>query len=412
MQLTSSQSATLETLSAGSGRSLTTRGIASGLQLGEGAILHASVTADIGYDTNVFYSSSSDQSAPILHITPRLELTNSLRDGSTPSGTYYDLVAAVDFLEYLSNNSQITSQDAINPTVAGTATFSPGQEVSLTLNENFTRYRQAPYVAGAEPIVRDDNMASASLGFAPGGGRLRVMLRYSNLIDKYEGSTYDPGSNMGNEGVLDIGWRWLPKTSLYAQIAQGVITYFNPGQGDYSSRPLRTLFGLRGLLTEKLSVNLAAGYDNAFYQGTSSPSGFGHLGALAEVNYTVSLLSRVGVGYHHDFVNSPFLGVYYNMDAVYAAYQQMVAARLFTYLFARFENRRFGPVTEAGAPTTAAAPNRTDDNLILGAAMDYMIGKFLLLGASYSVNLNRTISGPDPLNYTTQVVLGRIGAVY
>ncbi len=428
LQLTSSQSATLESLSTGAGLSLTTRGIASGLQLGEGAILHAAIIADMGYDTNVFYSSSSTAQgapgAPVLNITPRLELTNTMRDGSTPSGTYYDLVAAVDFLEFLSNDSKVTSQNAIDPTASGTAVFSPGQELSLTLNESFTRSRQAPYEEGGAPIVRDDNMASASLALAPGGGRLRLTLRYTNLIDKYEGA-YDPGSNMGNEGVLDIAWRWLPKTSLYVQIAQGAITYFNPGANnfgaqDVSSYPLRTLAGLRGLLTDKLSVNLAAGYNNAFYSsGASSPSGFGHLGGLAEINYTISLLSRVGVGYHHDFVNSPFLGGYYNMDAVYGAYQQMVASRLFTYLYARFEDRRYGPVLETGQPAnvpTSYINDRTDENFILGAALDYMIGKFLLLGASYSLNLNRTVSGADPvsggLNYTTQVVLGRIGAVY
>src|SRR5450631_111258 len=90
MQLTSSSAPSLETLSAGTGRSLTTRGMASGLKLGDEAILHVGVFADIGYDSNVFYSSSQQTSA-VMHIAPRLEITNSARDGSIPSGTYYDL---------------------------------------------------------------------------------------------------------------------------------------------------------------------------------------------------------------------------------------------------------------------------------------------------------------------------------
>jgi hypothetical protein len=105
----------------------------------------------------------------------------------------------------------------------------------------------------------------------------------------------------------------------------------------------RTLLGLRGLLTEKLSVNIAAGYANAFYSSGGSPTGFGNVGVLAEVNYAMSTLTRAGLGYHHDFVNSPFLGQYYNMDAIYGTFQQMVASRVVTYLFGRFENRRFGP---------------------------------------------------------------------
>ena len=399
MQLTSSAPASLETMSAGAGRSLTTRGIASGLKLGDEAILHAGVFADIGYDTNVFYGSNSQEGSGVLHVMPRLEITNAERDGSIPSGTYYDLVGSVDFVRYLSSNSDVANQSAINPSLGGSAEFSSGQALSFSLSETFSRYQQAPYVAGGPPIIRDDNMASASLRFAPGGGRLRVMLRYTNLIDKYEG-TYDTGSNMGNEGVLDIGWRWLPRTTIYAQVAQGAITYFNSGTSSSASFPLRTLLGLRGLLTEKLSVNIAAGYNNAFYSSGGSPTGFGNVGILAEVNYTISTLTRAGLGYHHDFVNSPFLGGYYNMDAIYGTFQQMVASRVVTYLFGRYENRRFGN-------------GRIDNNVMGGVALDYMAGKFLLAGASYSLTLNRTTTGgPDQLDYTKHILLFRLGVMY
>jgi hypothetical protein len=407
MQLTSTASTgpALESLSMGAGRSLTTRGLASGLKVGDGSILHAGLFADLGYDSNVFYTTSgSDTTSPVLHITPRLELTNAERDGSVPGGTYYDLGASIDFRKYLSSNRAVTDQDAINPTIGGTAEFSSGQALSFSLAEAFSRNQQAPYAEGAKPITRDDNMASANLAFAPGGGRLRVTLRYSNLIDKYEGY-YDTGSNMGNEGVLDIGWRWLPKTSLYLKVAQGAIFYFNSAATYRSSYPLRTLLGIRGLLTDKLSVNIAGGYSNAFYSGGDSPSGFGNVGIVTEVNYLMSLLSRAGVGYHHDFVNSPFLGGYYNMDAVYGTYQQMVASRLMTYLYGRFENRRFG----------GDAAGRADNFAMGGVAVDYVIAKIVMLGASYSINLNRTITtGVDgrELNYTKHVLLFRLGAVY
>ena len=400
MQLTSSAPASLETMSSGAGRSLTTRGIASGLKLGDEAILHAGVFADVGYDTNVFYGSSSQEGSGVLHVTPRLEITNAERDGSIPSGTYYDLVGSVNFVEYLGSN--LTGQNAINPSLGGSAEFSSGQALSFSLAETFSRYKQAPYAADGLPIIRDDNMASASLNFAPGGGRLRVMLRYTNLIDKYEGG-YDTGSNMGNEGVLDIGWRWLPRTTIYAQVAQGAITYFNSGSSS-ASFPLRTRLGLRGLLTEKLSVNVGAGYNNAFYSSSSSGSSPTSYGILAEVNYTISTLTRAGLGYHHDFVNSPFLDGYYNMDAIYGTFQQMVASRVVTYLFGRFENRRFG------------GTQRTDNNVMGGVALDYIIGKFLLAGASYSLNLNRTTSPTSVTNpgldYTKHILLFRLGVMY
>jgi hypothetical protein len=202
--------------------------------------------------------------------------------------------------------------------------------------------------------------------------------------------------------VLDVGWRWLPRTTIYAQVAQGAITYFNSRPENHGSFPLHTLVGIRGLLTEKLSVNIAAGYSNPFYSGLSFPSGFGNVGIVAEVNYAISLLSRAGLGYRHDFVNSPFLGGYYNMDAIYGAFQQMVASRVVTYLFGRFENRAFGGGT-----------GRTDKYVMGGVALDYMVGKFLVAGASYSLNLNRSSGGTIPgLDYTKHVLLFRLGVVY
>ena len=403
MQLTSSSvGPSLESMSSGAGRQLTTKGLATGIKLGEEAVLHASLFADVGYDSNVFYASNVDTSpAPVLHVAPKLQISNAERDGSVPSGTYYDLFAGLDWRKYLTGDTTITRQDAFNPSLGGAVEFSSDQALAFMLSDTFSRYQQPPYQAG-EPITRDGNLASAGLRYSPGGGRLKLNLRYSNLIDKYEG-TYSGGSNMGNEGVLDVGWRWLPKTTIYAQVAQGVITYFN--NRNVSSYPLRTLAGLRGLLTEKLGVNVAAGYSNAFYSTGDSPSGFGNVGIVTEVNYAMSALSRAGLGYHHDFANSPFIGQYYNMDAIYGAYYQMIASRVVTYLFGRYENRRFGGGT-----------GRTDNYIMGGVSIDYMIGNFLLAGASYSLNLNRTspqgggtTGGAD---YTKHVLLFRIGVAY
>jgi hypothetical protein len=385
--------------------------LASGLKLSESAILHAALLADIGYDTNVFYASSDVvKPAPVLHISPRLQITNAERDGSIPQGTFYDLFAGLDWRTYLSGDGDITKHNALNPTLGGVAEFSSGQVVGFSLSEAFSRYQQPPYSIG-DPITRDENMFSAGVHYAPGGGRLRLNLRYTNLIDKYE-AAYDAGSNMGNEVLLDVGWRFLPKTSLYAQVAQGIITYFN--QGNINSYPLRTLAGLRGLITEKLSVNVGAGYSNAFYTSGDNPSGLGNVGIVTEVNYTMSLLSRFGLGYRHDFANSPFIGAYYDLDAVYGAYQQMIASRVVTYLYGRYENRRFGNNT-----------GRTDNYVLGGVSVDYIIGNFILAGASYTLNLNRTnqpVTGqPTPgqptvttggIDYAKHVLLFRLGVVY
>jgi hypothetical protein len=313
---------------------------------------------------------------------------------------------ALDWRTYLTSDSSISEQDALNPSLGGTAEFSGDQALGFTIGDTFIRYQQAPYVAG-KVLTRDDNLASANLRYSPGGGRLRFNLRYTNLIDAYEGD-YSNRSNMSNELMLDAGWRWLPKTSIYVSVAQGIITYFSSDSGHYTSYPLRTAAGLRGQLTQKVSVNVGAGYSNAFYSSGDSPSGFGNVGIVAEVNYTIDPLSRLGLGYRHDFANSPFVGQWYNVDAIYGAYQQVIAMRFGAYLFGRYENRRFGGLI-GGA-------DRTDNYLAGGVALDYTaVGRWLQIGASYSLNYNRsslTTGTEGGVNYAKQVFLFRVGVVY
>ena len=64
----------------------------------------------------------------------------------------------------------------------------------------------------------------AQVRWAPGGGRLQGLLRYTNTIDWFETEYLKAANSMGHEGMLDMSWRWLPKTALYLQVRQGYIS--------------------------------------------------------------------------------------------------------------------------------------------------------------------------------------------
>jgi hypothetical protein len=145
-----------------------------------------------------------------------------------------------------------------------------------------------------DPITRDDNMASASLRFAPGGGRLRVMLRYTNLIDKYEG-TYDSRQQHGerrraghrlalaaaNHDLRAGGARGDHLFQLWSQL-QRLLSAAHP-LGSSRSADREAVGQHRGRLQQRLLL-----------LGGNSPTGFGNVGIVAEVNYTMSVLSRAG----------------------------------------------------------------------------------------------------------------------
>ena len=119
----------------------------------------------------------------------------------------------------------------------------------------------------------------------------------------------------------------------------------------------------------------------------------------------MSITSKAGLGYRHDFVNSPFVGDYYNVDAVYAALQELVGGRIFLGLYGRFENRRFQGV---------GAANRTDNFVIAGLTADYVIRRMFYFGVGYSLTLNTTNSTQEAggIEYTKHVIVGRLGVVY
>jgi hypothetical protein len=381
-----------------------------GAKLGESTLLHAAVGADVGYDSNVFYS-PTPTAAAVAHVTPALDLSNGERDGSMPDGAFYDLGANLTYREYLSGGAEVRKLRAFNPGLGALLRLSSQQTLSLTLADNFYRTQEPPYSLGAPVITHDRNTGSLEFKVAPGGGRIQVLLRYNNVLDLYEGLPYTNSNNMGNEGVLDLSWRWLPKTAFFMQYAQGVVSYLRPSSSGVTSYPLRATAGLRGLLTEKLGLNLSAGYANAFYGSRgSNPSGFGNVILIGEIIYNMSLTSKAGLGYRHDFQNSPFIGNFYDLDAVYVALREFVGGRVALAGYGRFENRAYhGPA--------AVALNRTDKVVIAGLTADFVIQRFFYIGVGYTLTLARTSSDVvaatvGGVDYTKHVVVGRLGVVY
>src|SRR5205814_10107778 len=151
------------------------------------------------------------------------------------------------------------------------------------------------------------------LVLSPGGGRFTFSRRYSNALDYFE-SQYTYASNMTHDGMLDISWKWLPKTALFLQGGAAYVHYFKPdAPGSTMTDPredstqVRGLLGLRGLLTPKTTLNLQAGYQTAFYQTssnpaarpTTNPSGASNINALLDLGYLPTLQSRANLTLQH-----------------------------------------------------------------------------------------------------------------
>lgn len=394
----------------------------NGLQLSDGALLHSGVSVEGGYDTNVFYADTDRRASAILRVTPFVDLTNTARSGDVPSGLFFDLRATLSYREYLNSDPSITRLRAFTPTATANLEHNSNGTVALGFSDTYARLQDAPYVQtgpASAIIIRNNNLAMAQLRWAPGGGRLQGVLRLSNILDWFETDSLKAGSSMTNEAMVDLSWRWLPKTALYLQVRQGYVVYLNndasasslADNGKSSSFPLRAVVGIRGLMTEKTSISLALGYQNAFYSNGATTGGFlGSTTAAGELVILPIFSTKVAFGVHHDFQNS-IIGNFFYDDGAYASLSHQTMARIVGQVWAAYDHRRY-----YGLPAGPALDPRIDDLVQATVLFDYYLKSWAYGGLSYMLAHNQSSYAPDQglsgTNYTKHQIFARVGLTY
>jgi len=393
----------------------------TGIQIADGVLLHAGIGVEAGYDTNVFYAPTNTISSSIFRFMPYAELTNATRTGPASKELSFDAHAGLQYRHY--GNSVVSNAgyaDAWNPN-AGLSLSLGGAQFGFGFADVFARVEDAPYAnnngtGGVPPmgvgIQRNNNQASIEGRWSPGGGRLNAILRFTNMVNIYDENSqqsYSYANAMTNTLMLDVAWKWLPKTALFVNVSQGYVDYFNQTQANMNglnnSYPLYVTTGLRGLLTEKTSAVATLGYVNGFYSNGTSTSGF--LGSTyLDLAFTARLtqLSRAVLGFRHDFINAVISNFAYE-DTVYASYVQQIAGR-----FALDLSGRYAHLSYQGETGDMTQQGRVDNYFQLGATLDYFLRNWAYLGVGYSLLDNRSNIPAD--EYLKQQVFARLGVTY
>jgi len=392
----------------------------TGIQVSEGVLLHVGLGAEFGYDTNVFYSHLNPIGSSILRVMPYLDLTNSTRTGPVSKELTFDARAGLQYRHY--GNSAVSNAgfaDSWNPN-AGLSLGLGGAQFGFGLADVFARIEDPPYAGiavngiptGSPPIQRTNNQASIEGRWSPGGGRLTSTLRFTNMVNLYDnngGASYSYANALTNTLMLDVSWKWLPKTAVFVNVQQGIVTYLNKAQANnnsiYDSYPLYATAGLRGLLTEKTSAVLTLGYVNGFYSNGASTSGF--LGSTyLDLAFTARLtqLRRAVVGFRHEFVNTVISNFAYQ-ETAYASYVQQIAGR-----FALDLSGRYAYLSYQGTTGDPMQQGRIDNFVQAGATLDYFLRNWAYLGVGYSLVV--TNSNIDINDYVKNQVFARLGVTY
>jgi hypothetical protein len=176
----------------------------TGIQIADGVLLHAGIGVEAGYDTNVFYASTNAIGSSIFRFMPYAEITNATRTGPVTQQLTFDARAGLQYRHY--GNSQVSNAgyaDAWNPN-AGLSLNMGGAQFGFGLADVFARIEDTPYAGAAggtpttnAPIQRTNNQASIEGRWAPGGGRLNSVLRFTNMVNIYGRR---PGQSFGGRG--------------------------------------------------------------------------------------------------------------------------------------------------------------------------------------------------------------------
>jgi hypothetical protein len=396
----------------------------TGIQVSDGLLFHLGVGAEAGYDTNVFYSPGSPLGSPvgssIIRVMPFAELTNATRTGPVSRDISFDARVGLQYRYYGSDNPDVVRfRSAWMPNAGLSLSTGGGQQFGLGVADVFARTEDAPYQAQlgtvSNPLTHSNNQASIEGRWSPGGGRLGTLLRYVNMIDIYD-APYTYANDVVNTLTLDVSWKWLPKTAVFLDVQQGYTSYLNstpttdPITGaavplKSSSFPLSVTAGLRGLITAKTSAIFSLGYVNGFYSTGGSTGGW--LGSTsAKLEFTVQLtqLSRAVLGFQHAFANAVISSFSYN-ETAYASYVQQIAGRLALDLSGRYQYIQY-----EGTFVDGAQVGRVDNNILVGASLDYFLRNWAYLGVGYSLLKNSSNIPTD--DYLKQQVFARLGVAY
>jgi hypothetical protein len=291
----------------------------NGIKVGQGRV-HPYVDEEMHFDSAAGYFGQSgvisNQLSPeaIAHVRPGLRLNIP-----TPS-LLIDASGFVDWVQYtgiLTPGSQVASR--LEAGADFSASYNAQGAVELRVADHFQRSDRTTNVVLGVGIISLYNELKTSLAIHPGGGALEITPELAwafELFDPlaYQASTSctqltcDPtqvrGMNYQHLAFgLDGRWKFLPKTALVVEADFAWRRYASVVHP--AGLLFRSMAGMAGLVTSKLSVVAKAGWGQDF--GLSQGRSFiSHL----EAAYRINEASSLRAGYLRSLELVPTFGAY------------------------------------------------------------------------------------------------------
>jgi hypothetical protein len=407
-------------------------GNGQGIQAGE-LELHPGIGGEIGYDSNWFLRTSNTgapgrllingsngglqpdnppRDAAIMRITPSFFVnTRNKEVGTEASPFFFSGGLAATYLEFF-GGEEIQRQRNVSGSAGLRMDVNRGRPVGFDVFANYARLIQPSVVADPNlSFNRSDVNAGAGVSVVPGGGTLDMRLGYQATLALFEETNGVPYTSITHEVSFRDRWRFRPRTALFHDTTLRFINYPNATRAvQYlnDSTPVRTRFGITGLLTDRFGALAAVGYGATFFKnpeaGASVPQ-YDSINAQAEITWYLSqnpganepgqvtlLLSTINLGYVRDFQAS-LLGNYFTSNKGYLRFNYFAGPKAVIQLGGDVEALSYPqPFINGGAggPVAATGPSGAP----VGEFTNIRVGGVLF--AEYriveTVGLNTTIN--------------------
>jgi len=372
--------------------------------------LHPGIGAEVGYDSNYFQRATNGESKaggvgyPVvdtarLRITPSFyvsTLTSQRKEGAPapPPAVAFNAGAALIYSEFLSNSDKLGRSREFGVAADLAAAFAPGRPVGFNLYDNFTRTVQPSLDPDpTTSLDRDTNRAAGELVFTKPGGLLDWRFGYAFGFTYFEQPLAQQLNNTTHEVYTRGRWKFLPRTALVYDGNLQVINYSQAPNGLSDSTPLRTRIGLSGLVTDRMSLLLLAGWGASFYRdraaaGEDFDSVIGQAelrfyltGAAPEAGTAQPSLSSIAIGFTRDFANS-YLSNYYEQDRGYLNVNALFAQRFFLSVNAGVAAIHYAQVHDRTSGRLVAGPF-TDARIDASVFGEYRVRDWLGFNATF-----------------------------
>jgi hypothetical protein len=389
-----------------------------GIKVGKSLVFHPGALLEGGYDTNPIRESNNPPGAGRLRISSYADLATRSksrddREVAAAPKTNFRLGLAGYYDFFFSDVDAVDKQDDFGIDTDLNFILFPSGPYTFFLKALYGRTVQ-PYESPAEFHARHTFRPGLGFQGEPGGGILMLSAFYDANLMIYEDDFISPDRNKVTHNVrLETAWKFFPKTSFVSRVVLSPTIYYDANFNN-NSFPIRSLFGLQGLITPRFGLSLFVGYGASFYEDGDD---FEHVIANGELMFFIGPLVTVRVGGQRDFVDS-FYANYYVKSGGYLKYEHMFGRVVYLSVKGDAYHRDY---SEFSGVYLNAAQGADRSDIWVGATLllEFRITDWLaaIASAVYQSNIsdftyNTTEGEPDPVQFHRFEGLGGVRAYY